>query len=317
MQPQPIASVVISVYNGERFLAETLETVWAQSHSDLEVIVVDDGSTDGSAAILAGVRDPRLRVITQINSGPASAARTGVSSARGRYIAFLDQDDLWLPEKLSEHIAFMEARPEVDLSFSWFNVIDEQSREMGIHSARPTAEVSFRELLTDFVIGGTSNVVVRREAMEKAGGPNPSIPGMFDLELSLRIALLRPGNIVPIPRELMQYRRHGQQVTRNVGAMQAEWLQVLKRMRELAPADVASVEAHANANMSRYFSRLHYEARDYAAGLREIGRSIAMAPARWLTDSRNWLTLAACTAGLVLPRSAVRVAERMAGLRRD
>src|SRR5262245_55895657 len=122
----PGISVVICVHDGERFLPETLDSVRAQTYADFELIAVDDGSTDGSAALLARLREPRLTVVRQPNRGAGAALAACVDAARGRYVAFLDQDDCWLPDKLARHVALMNARADVDLSFSWYRVINDE-----------------------------------------------------------------------------------------------------------------------------------------------------------------------------------------------
>jgi glycosyltransferase involved in cell wall biosynthesis len=313
---QPLISVIVSVFNGERFLDQTLQSLFAQDYRNFEAVVVIDGSHDGSAAILQKYADPRLRVIWKENGGAATAAVAGIAASTGELIAFLDQDDLWMPEKLRLHAEVMEHNPGVALTFSWFQVIDEQSREIGIHSAQVTGTVSFRDLVIDFVIGGTSNVVVRREAVIAVGGPDPSIPNMYDFDLCLKIALLAPGNIRAIPHELMRYRRHPAQVTRKIGALESEWGQALEKLRTLAPEEVAAVERRANSNMQRYFARLRYESGEYVEGLRHLRRGWALAPVSFPVDPRNWLTIAACLSGTILPSALLRAVERIAGIRR-
>ncbi len=110
----PLVSVVIPVFNGERYLAETIESVFAQTRDDLELILVDDGSTDGSREIAARY-DARL--LLQERGGPGAARNLGVAHARGRYLAFLDHDDLWVPEKLEWQLDVLAADPGIDLLF--------------------------------------------------------------------------------------------------------------------------------------------------------------------------------------------------------
>lgn len=105
------------VFNGAPFLAEALESVFQQTHPNLELIVVDDGSTDDTPAVIAAYGD-RVRALAQPNAGPAAARNHGVRAARGELVAFLDADDLWLPEKLSRQLARFAARPDLDLCFS-------------------------------------------------------------------------------------------------------------------------------------------------------------------------------------------------------
>src|SRR5580658_5610625 len=166
----PLVSVVVCVHNGERFLGATIDSVLAQSWSAFELIVVDDGSADSSVGLVRAYRDPRLRLIVQTNQGAAAALATGIREARGEYIALLDQDDLWDPGKLAAHLSLHRQRPEVDLTFSWFQLIDETGRLIGAHSRRYRGSVDFGYLLEDFVIAASSNVVARRAAIEKAGG---------------------------------------------------------------------------------------------------------------------------------------------------
>ncbi len=122
---RPRVSVLLPVYNGERFLRETLDSAFAQTMPDLEVIAVDDGSSDGSVALLEAYEDPRLRVLRQSNLGAPTALNTALDAARGEYIGFLDQDDLWNEQKLERHLEVMDENPKLDLTFSRYELIDE------------------------------------------------------------------------------------------------------------------------------------------------------------------------------------------------
>jgi len=312
----PLVTVLISLYNGEKFLAQTLDSALSQTHRDFELIVVDDGSTDGSTAVLEGFADTRLRVMRQPNRGAAAALCVGLQAAKGAYIALLDQDDLWEPDKLAAHVELLESQPEIALTFSWFRLIDEAGREIGIHSSRHRGTIDFGELLTDFVIGATSNLVIRRTALDQVGGVDSSFLRLYDLDLCLRIARLAPGNIVSIPRDLMLYRRHAGQLSRNLEAMKLEWSRVLDKMRCLAPREVAQVEKRACSNMSRYFARLAYEDARYGAGMQLLSEGFRYAPAAWVSDRKNWLTSAACLSGMLAPGRLHRSLERLVGLRR-
>jgi glycosyltransferase involved in cell wall biosynthesis len=118
MRP-PLVSCIVPVFNGERFLGEALDSILAQTHQPLEVIVVDDGSRDGTSSV-ADRYGGRITYLRQDNKGPATAKNVGVRAARGEYVAFLEQDDVWLPEKLARQVALFRRRPGVDLSFTAF-----------------------------------------------------------------------------------------------------------------------------------------------------------------------------------------------------
>ena len=117
-RPAPAVSIVMPVYNQERFVEATARSVLGQTFTDLELIAVDDGSRDGSYARLAAIDDPRLTAITQRNGGVSAARNAGIARARGRYVGFIDGDDLWLPEKVERHVRLLDAGPEIDLTFS-------------------------------------------------------------------------------------------------------------------------------------------------------------------------------------------------------
>jgi glycosyltransferase involved in cell wall biosynthesis len=308
----PVVSVVIPVYNRERFLAGAIDSVLAQTLPAFELILVDDGSEDGSAGIVNRYRDTRLLFVRQANRGAAMALDAGIREARADYIAFLDQDDLWETGKLKAHVEMLNRQPEVDLTFSWFRVIDAAGRDVGLNSQRSRGTPDFRGLLEDFVIGGTSNVVVRRSAIGRAGGIDPAFPRMYDLDLFLRIARLAPRNIAAIPADLVRYRRHPAQITRDVRALQQEWETALEKLRRLAPEDVAAAAPKARSNMCRYFARIAYEGAGYRTALGFLKEGSRSAPAAFLADRRNWLTAAACLSGLLLPAPWRRAPERLA-----
>jgi len=111
---QPLVSVIIPIYNGEKFLQSTLESVFAQTYSNIEVIVVDDGSTDNSSSIAKSF--PDVRYIGQKNMGVSTARNRGIEFAAGDYIALLDADDLWDPKKIELQISYMEQNPDIDMT---------------------------------------------------------------------------------------------------------------------------------------------------------------------------------------------------------
>lgn len=118
----PLISVIMPVYNGERFLAGALHNVFAQNYHPLEVIVVDDGSTDGSAAIAATFGE-QIRYLYQPNAGPAVARNTGLALARGEFIAFLDVDDLWPPGKLHFQMQYLQQNPALQLIWGYTQTV--------------------------------------------------------------------------------------------------------------------------------------------------------------------------------------------------
>ena len=113
MAARPFISVIVPVFNGEHFLAPALDSILAQRYEPLELIVVDDGSTDATPDVVGRYRE-QLRYVRQENAGPAAARNTGITAARGELLAFLDSDDIWLPGKLERQVARFTARPELE-----------------------------------------------------------------------------------------------------------------------------------------------------------------------------------------------------------
>ena len=140
----PLVSCIVPVFNGERFLGDTLDSIFAQAYRPIQVIVTDDGSTDGTANVVASYGET-IEFIRQSNRGPASARNQGLSAANGEFIAFLDADDLWRPEKLTRQVARLVADVSIDYSVShvlnfWEDEVREESEHLKEHPrAQPIA----------------------------------------------------------------------------------------------------------------------------------------------------------------------------------
>lgn len=314
---RPLVSIVLCLYNGEEFLAATLDSIFAQTITDFELIVVDDGSTDGSGEVLARYCDQRLRIVHQANQGASAALDAGLRIAGGSYVCFMDQDDLWMPDKLAAHVDLHEGRPDIDLSFSWFRIIDRASQEIGICSSHSRGTIDFPSLLTDFVIGAWSNVMIRRAALAEAGGVDCALSRFYDIDICLRVSRLRPYNVQAIPRNLMLYRRHSNQISGQIPPLQREWNLLLDKMRRLDPQLAAELEGLARSNMNRYFACLAYENDQFLLSLQLLAQGFLKAPGWFLIDTRNWKVGTAALCGLLLPGHALHALERLAGLRRE
>ncbi len=194
----PMVSVIVPLYNKADHIAATLDSALAQTFGDYEIIVVDDGSTDASSAIAQGYGD-RIRYIHQNNRGAGAARNRGLAEARGRYMAFLDADDTWRPEKLAEQVAFMEAHPEI----MWCSANSSQDEGCRRHNGlflpydpqtdeQWTCFDDWFDENTRHWIQCTSVIMVRREVFAEVGDFDAAIPSGQDMDLWIRIALCYP-----------------------------------------------------------------------------------------------------------------------------
>ncbi len=315
----PLLSVVVPAFNVSAFIVEAVASVQAQSMDDLEIIVIDDGSTDGTAAAVRHLtRDARVRLLDNSSGvrGPSGARNTGLNVAAGKYIGFLDADDAWHPDKARRHIELLDGDPGIDLTFSRWRVIDDVGRETGRVSRAPrTRNVDVEDLLKENLVGGASNVICRRTAIERAGPFDPSLSAAVDLDLWLRIARSRPRNIAFVDAVLTTYRLRAGQITKDWRRMAENWEVVLARVRSEMPERVSLVEQEARARHLRYRSYLAYEAGDFHAARRLIVEALTTKPLPLLTDRRTWVTLGAALGSLLPAPVHAKVADSAKRLR--
>lgn len=186
---EPAVSVLMSVHDGARWVGGAVESVLAQTEGDLELLVIDDGSTDATADVLAAVRDPRLRVHRQPRAGLTRALNTALGMARAPLVARLDADDLALPERLARQRAFLAARPEVGLLGTAAREVDEAGSPL--REVRPPAtDAALRRALIRANPFVHSSVMVRRSLLTGAGGYDERLPVAQDYDLWMRLASL-------------------------------------------------------------------------------------------------------------------------------
>lgn len=204
----PAVSVVMAAYNGAALIGETLDSLWAQSFRDFEVIVVDDCSTDATLEVLRACRDPRLRVIAaERNAGPVCSRNRAFAEARGRYVAGLDQDDICRADRFERQVAYLDAHPDIALVAASAAILEDGAITSSIKSPVTTPRlVEWLLWIENPLVWST--VMLRRDAVP-AGGEftRPDMLYAEDFDLYHRMA--RQGGIGRIDDPLLLYRKHG------------------------------------------------------------------------------------------------------------
>jgi glycosyltransferase involved in cell wall biosynthesis len=193
----PRVSVLLPTYNRAHFLIEAIQSVLRQSLVDLELIVVDDGSSDETQAAVSHIADPRVRLLRQDHRGTATALNTGLAAARGQYIARIDDDDVWLPHLLATEVAVLDAHPEVGLVYGRCEMMaaDGSPTVGGRGFPLKFPEDSFRSLLyADYTVSITS--IIRRACFDRVGAWDQSILLSEDWDMALRVARHYPPRFV-------------------------------------------------------------------------------------------------------------------------
>lgn len=230
-QSSPLVSVVIPTYNNARYVRAAIESVLAQTFTDIEVIVIDDGSEDNTEDELRPVRD-RIRCIRQENQGAAAARNRGIAEANGEFIAFLDSDDLWLPEKLAGQMDTLAQHPDFPVAHTDSLVIDADA-----HILKPSANrkrqsrngMVFEELfMSSISVILTSTVVIHHRCFEEIGVFDPAFPVFQDYDFFLRLSFRYP--VYFIDKPLVKYRLTPRSLTRtNLRRNIAEQAAILRK----------------------------------------------------------------------------------------
>jgi glycosyltransferase involved in cell wall biosynthesis len=284
----PQVSVIIPSYNQARFVGATVESVLAQTYPDVEVIVVDDGSTDDTQAVLAAYRE-RIRYIYQENKGLAGARNTGFLASHGDYLLFLDSDDLIYPDKLARHVSFLEAEPDFGLVYSAWQQIDEDGTRV-LGEVRPNKQGQLlKELLRRSFFFFASAAVMRRECLERVGLFDESLRWSEDADMWLRLA--RAGYAFGyLDQPLLQYRIHANSMTATISPEQVQgWLTSLDKFFAAPdlPDDIRALEREAHS-----FLHLETAGRYYRVGaieraqhhLRQAIRTCPSLDEEWLLE---------------------------------
>ncbi|NEO69724.1 glycosyltransferase [Moorena sp. SIO3H5] len=249
----PTISVIVPVYNGEKTILETIQSIQAQTFSDFELIVINDGSTDGTLDVISTVNDHRLKVFSYENGGLPVARNRGIRRSRGEFITFIDADDLWKPDKLELQLAALEKKPEAGVAYSWTAFIDENSKFLFAWQPLYWEDNVYPQLLIRNFISSGSNIMVKRKYIEAAGEFDPSLKSVEDWDYYLRLAALCP--FVLVPKYQILYRRSSQSMTSKVDVMENANLIVIERAFKAAPPELKSLKNKSLANAYRYLAK--------------------------------------------------------------
>lgn len=270
-------SVIVPVYNGAPYLRQAIDSVLAQKSHGIELLVVDDGSTDDTPDILAAY-GAKITVITQPNRGLSTARNVGVAAARGRWLAFLDADDFWLPD-FARRMLEAAAAPQCGiLACSWIYV-ERDGRPIG----PPKLPAHSRVTLVDLLQGNRFPPVamlVRRDLVKRIGGFDPTIDGVQDWDLWLRLA--SEGHVIEcIPDVLAAYRLTSGSMSRNVLLMRDNEFHVLDKYYAQTdlPDAAYALRDLAYGLVTLWAGAGHYEGGNAAAGMAEFINGLADHPA--------------------------------------
>ena len=271
LETNPLVSVILPVFNGAEFVGCALDSVLLQTYANLEIVVVNDGSTDATEAILQryAARDGRVRVITQTNAGVARARNRAIAESTGAFLAPIDADDLWSPDKIARQIRCMlHAGEETGLVYAWWVWIDAQGKVLD-RSPRWTIQGNALEKLIFINFTGNASVpLFRRSCLEEIGGYNETLAaahagGCEDWEVALRVAAKY--RVAMVPDVLLGYRRRSGSMSSASDTMWRSQQQVMAGMRELRP-DLSPALFQASKNQfSMYLAGSSYWSGDRRA----------------------------------------------------
>ncbi len=290
MTDRPIVSVILPTWNRLGMLREAVSSVEQQSERRWELLIVDDGSSDGTAEWVRSLEDPRIRLLPGARSGrPGVVRNRGLRNTRGRWVAFLDSDDRWRHDKLRRQLEAHSARPDARWSYTGRSLIDAQGQPLDEDGFKPwTARAGwiYEDLLMHDAMVSLPTVVVDRELLEEVGGFDEGLPLSEDYELWLRLARASPALAVDAP--LTEIRHHRTSTTYDNIEVNASFAEIYRRLARSDPS--RSVRRTCRRQEVFYLGWLARQLRRRGRR-REAVRTALRAVRARAHDPRAWATL--------------------------
>lgn len=258
----PVISIVMPTYNAAKFIHQTIQSVLNQSLSDFEYLILDDGSSDRSLAIAReyALGDRRIQVFSHPNQGVSATRNRGIKLARGSFIAFLDADDIWFPDKLAAHVEHFQSNPSLAVSFSRVEFMTLNGEPTGQVSTSRLFHLKPEDFLYENPTSTMSNPVARAEVFAQVGGFAEDMSYCEDLEWLFRVIChqrqgLRPWQIEGVDRILVYYRASPAGLSASLYQMESGWDELIDRASKYAPDLVQQHYGLARAVHLRYLAR--------------------------------------------------------------
>ncbi|MPY24831.1 glycosyltransferase family 2 protein [Shewanella sp. YLB-07] len=321
----PRVSVIMPIYNVQHFVKSAINSVLIQSFTNFELILVNDGSTDKSVDICHSIHDHRIRIVNHTeNKGLSAARNTGIRHAIGKYIAFLNADDMWHSDKLKMHVKHLSQSPKVGISFSRSSFMSHKGRLIHFYQMPQLTGITAAHLLCRNPVGNGSAAVIRREALNdirfQALNHSENYTCYFDerfrqsedIECWLRIMATTEWKMEGIPAPLTFYRLSQRGVSSNIMKQLASWEMMIDKAKQFAPKLLKRHEQDARAYQHRYLARQAIRNGQGKNAIKLINSALRISPSILLNEtSRTCVTLTAAYLLWLLPSALYKIFENI------
>ncbi len=304
----PLVSVIMPVYNTEKYVQSAIDSVLAQTFEDFELLIIDDAGTDTSIALCQAYTDPRIRIVSQANRGLAGARNTGIREARGQFIALLDSDDLWEAEKLERHVQHLWTSPQVGISYAASSMIDDDGKFLRITQRPKLKNVTARDVFLRNPVGNGSAPVIRKAVFDDIAFINEtrneldyfddSFRQSEDIECWCRMSLITHWKFEGIRGALTRYRINEGGLSANVVRQFETWSRVKARVAELNPDFADRWGAYAEAYQKRYLARRSFRMGEGSLAWSLMQEALKTCPKILLQEPAKTLTTLAAVLAL-------------------
>jgi glycosyltransferase involved in cell wall biosynthesis len=291
---EPLVTAIIPVYNDARFVRDAINSVLHQTYTPLECLVVNDGSDDDTSEVLRDFSN-LIQIINQENRGVAAARNAGIEAARGDLVAFLDSDDVWLPDKIQNQMELIARFPNLALVYTGLHLVDEHLRFVGrIDPPRADQALWNTLVLERPVISLSQTGLTPRKLLTRLGGFDERLSTSADCDMACRLALSGP--IAPVPQPLTLYRIHDGQMHRNPQATLDDMNLVFDKLFQdpSMPISIKNARRRAEANLHVAVAGAYLKHGVRGSFLRHLGQALLRSPRRVmaavkrLTEPPGW-----------------------------